>query len=554
MTVSQKPNGRKVAVVGVDGATFTLIKPWVAQGKLPNFARLMDEGVHAVLNSTMHPMSPPAWATFSTGLNPGKHGIFDFHSLQVGKPKRMASSAMVDGTRFWEILSNQGHQVGVINVLATYPPMPVQGFVISGFPVPPKGTYTYPPELMDEISRQVGDYQIDVRANVSGEIMNSHQDYIAGLREMVDLRAKTALYLLERYDPDCLVVVFIATDRVQNHYWAHADETDPRPTPEERRRFGNYVLSIYEQMDVFLGQLREALGEEGSIVVVSDHGFGPMFKDVNLNRWLADNGYLTVRDTAGVRANDLKGQAKDLLKKVMPHSARRMYRRAVPAQTPLMDMIFPVNWSQTRVYSVGRFGSLFVNLKGREPEGIVAPEEYDQVRSEVSESLRAWNNPETGQPLVKCVHRREDIYTGSHLEQAPDLLVEWADYGYFSFKQSDAREPLFSVPTGIRTDLGWSGNHHPEGILIMAGPAVKRGVTLPARNMVDIAPTILYAMGEPIPANMDGEVITSAFEDSYVATNPVHLTDEAQHTGTDHTYSADDVKTLEKRLADLGYL
>ena len=515
----------------------------------------------------MQPISPPAWVTFRTGVNPGKHGVFDFHTLRIDRPLTPAPFRSVPYPSFWEILAEQRNaEVCVVNVPCTFPAKQIRGRMIAGFPVVgPMELLTYPADLMAEIERNVGNYLMDVRSNLGGGAPASHEEFINELMEMVQSRAQTAHYLLSKYPWDLGVIVFTAPDRAQNIYWQYADPNDPRLADAEREQFGNVILRIYQMLDDFLNEALNLLGDNGMLLVMSDHGFGPMFKNVNVNRWLADEGFLVPRQDISSRIARLKRSAKGTLKQLLPLPivrAIRRYRNAIRVSdtisSPSIADQMLVDWAQTRAFALGKFGNIVINLKGREPYGVVEPgEEYEAIRSAIADRLLSWRNPATGKRMIKRVYRREDLYEGPFLEQAPDLLLEWEDYGYVGFRPTSPHKPILVDPSeGSYRHLGWSGNHRPNGILIAHGPEVRSGYVIEGAHIQDLAPTILYYMLQTVPDHMDGRVLCEMFTQQFVAEHPVrfeHILSTVEGE-TETPLTDSERRDLEEHLRALGYL
>jgi predicted AlkP superfamily phosphohydrolase/phosphomutase len=561
MTVRTGRNqGYQVVIVGLDGATLDLMRPWAAEGQLPTFNHLLTFGAHGTLQSTMQPASPPAWASFRTGTNPGKHGVFDFSHLDVGRKFMPVASDSIHGLPFWTLAGEAGKQVCLINVPFTYPPFDVNGVMISGFPCPDTTDLSYPPELMADLQARFGEYRVDLRSHIEGMPIVSHDFFINDVHQVVETRGQIALHLLRQAAWDCFTVVFTAPDRVQNVYWQYSDPEDPRPTAEDRQRWGHVILEVYRQLDEILGQILDQMDDSTFLIVMSDHGFGAMYKEVNLNRWLVEQGFL-VPVTSLLSGQALARGFRNVLRPLLSRSLRSKVRSRAPERALLPGRVgFPIDWSRTLAYSVGKFGNVFLNVRGREPNGIVEPGmQYEQVRSEVIERLTAWMNPETGKNLVRKAWRREELYSGPHVGHAPDIVIEWEDYRYHSFLPADYRKPLLFEPVpGRYKNLGWTGNHRPEGILLMKGPGIQAGARIEGARMIDVAPTILYVLGLKAEF-MDGEPLLQAFSPDFRVdhrTETVTTSDYQTPSIGDvaSTYSEEELEEIESQLRSLGYM
>jgi predicted AlkP superfamily phosphohydrolase/phosphomutase len=550
----------KVIIVGLDGATFDLIRPWAAEGQLPTFNHLLTFGAHGTLLSTMQPASPPAWASFRTGTNPGKHGVFDFSRLDVGRKFMPVTSHSVDGVPFWALAGEAGKQVCIVNVPFTYPPSEVNGVMISGFPCPDTTDLSFPPELMADLQARFGEYRVDLRSHIEGAPILSHDFFINDVHQVVETRGQITSHLLRQAAWDCFTVVFTAPDRVQNVYWQYSDPADPRPTAEDRQRWGHVILEVYKRLDEMLGQILDQMDGRTFLIVMSDHGFGAMYKEVNLNRWLVEQGFL-VPATSLLSGQALTRGFRNVLRALLPRALRSKVRSRAPVRALFSSRVgFAIDWSRTVAYSVGKFGNIFLNVRGREPDGIIEPGvPYEEVRAEIIHRLNAWMNPETGKRFVQKAYRREELYSGPHVGKAPDIVIKWEDYRYHSFVPAHYRKPLLFDPLpGRYKNLGWTGNHRPEGILLMKGPGIQAGTRIEGARMIDVAPTILYTLGLKAEF-MDGEPLLQAFSPDFRADHKTETVTTSDLQTRDigdlaPPYSEEELEEIESQLRSLGYM
>jgi predicted AlkP superfamily phosphohydrolase/phosphomutase len=549
----------KVIIIGVDGATFDLIRPWAKEGRLPNFAMLITEGSHGILKSTLPPMSPPAWTSFQTGVNPGKHGVFQFCESRLDKPYQPVSSYSISLKPFWEFISEDGNKVGIVNIFGTFPPKPINGFIVSGRSVPRKRNFTYPSSLAQDIKKEIGDYIIDVDPyHATGKMECISRDgFIRLLHKMLDLRIETFLYLMEKFSPELFVIVFTVTDLVQHFFWQYIDKNHPSYNIVEAKRYGNTIFDIYKKIDEFLGKLGDRLGQDSTIIIVSDHGHGPWYKQLSLNRWLTMQGLLKVER---VKFKDIS-VLKRIFKKLFPSSMYdflKQIQRNISRKKSIYQQL-PINWNRTKAFAFGHYGNIYINLKGREPRGIVKPgSEYENVCREIKERLLKWINPITGKPVVKRVYRKDELYYGDKVCYAPDLIIEWEDYAYLSSRTSDFEADLISDVPSFYKNVPQSGSHRKDGLLLIKGPNIKKGYYIKEADIIDIAPTILYLFRHKIPFYMDGKVLTEVFDNSYVINNPVEICEteskEPFRKTKKGTFSEEESQEIKERLKALGYL
>ena len=547
----------RVLVIGIDGGTFGLIRPWVEAGDLPNLARLMAEGVHGPLESTLPPVTAPAWTTFATGMNPGKHGVFDFIKPMGGRFDLVNASSIRTPT-LWQIISRTGRKVGVMNVPVTYPPTPVNGFIIAGMLSPMNGAFTYPLDLLERYDGYLKPYRIAPQVQAK---QGNETEFAADLLELVERRGEYALQLMADYPYDFLMFHFQATDIIQHAFWKFVDPDHPRYTPKAAARFGPAVKQIYQRVDHFVGQMLDQITEDTTVILMSDHGFGPLHYVVNLNLFLLQHGFLHLKrglwtqlKTSLFRSGITPASIWHLIERTGLQNyvwqVSKSTRNKVVGKFLSFD---DVDWSRTVAYSIGHVGQIYVNLKGREPEGIVDPgAEREDVRRRVSDALLQLRHPITGQPLVNDDAERpgiipsDQVVHGPYAHRSPDLHVILDDYRTIAF-------PLFATDRRIvtRQIRGDSGSHRRHGLFIAWGPEVRKGERIKDACIMDLAPTILHLMRLPVPDDMDGRALTEAL----TTTRHVEYgSPGAVEEGTGEELSPEESAEVEERLRALGYL
>ncbi|MGB8644905.1 MAG: alkaline phosphatase family protein [Anaerolineae bacterium] len=545
----------KVFVIGLDGGTFDLIRPFAEQGHLPTLKKLMDSGAWSPLESTVPPVTASAWTSFMTGKNPGAHGLFDFMQRRKGSyDLAPVSSRDRDGKAVWEMAGEAGKQVIVMGVPVTYPPESVNGLMVTGM-LTPRGAsdYTYPPALKDEIQRAIGEYIVysdEVYSKGRGEI------FMQALRHSIQQRARAAAYLLHKYPWDLGVLVFPETDTVCHGLWSSYDPTHHQHDPAEAAKFHDGILQVYRQIDAALGELIASFSPDTAVLVMSDHGHGPVRNFLYVNNFLKQKGYLKINPAPASRlktlAFDLGLTPRTVYSWLLALGLGKL-RRTLDKRRGgrgLLKRFFlsfsDVDWSRTRAYSIGYIGEVHVNLKGREPQGIVEPgAEYEQVRDEIIRDLKQLTLSD-GAPLVERLWKKEELYHGAHLDEAPDILflpkgLETIAFGDFEFGSNKILEPSYGV----------SSSHRMNGILIAAGPPVQNDVAFQGARLIDLAPTILHLLELPVPADMDGRVLTEALSD----TRTVQIGGSAASTNRDLAgYTDQEEAEVVERLKDLGYI
>ncbi len=566
----EERNSQKLIVIGLDGATFDLILPWATEGKLPSLQCMIQEGTIGKLRSTIQPLTAPAWISFMTGMNPGKHGIYDFIRRKPNSyDVELVYAGNLQRKTLWTLLSENGKQVGVINIPMIYPPRRVNGFLISGIDTPGLGSpFTYPQDLYQEIRNNTGEYIIAVSGN-------NLDEWAEGFRSMVTTRTKVFNYLRENKPWDCLMVVYSATDMSQHVFWQNMEGLNSdTPSPEDTE-YGSIIYEVYKHIDDMLGELLEDIDEDTTIMIMSDHGAGPVKRAVYMNRWLEEQGWLVPRQKAQGSAfasvsrrvtRSVLMRSLVLAKRHMPQRGRGWLKRSLPGVRDSIEgfmLSSLIDWSRTKAFCLGSYGNMYLNLKGREPQGIVEPgQQAREVLDQIIASLESLRDPVTKDRVVEKVYRKEELYSGGHLSEAPDLIVEWRNYEYDCRQRFGAVEnSVFGDTITIHDlqDQAMSGVHRLHGVFFLRGRNVHKGQRIEAAQLIDLAPTILYLLGVAVPKSMDGRVLTEALKEEYVDSHPVRHVDDGSTAPKDapppgEGYSDEESEAVRDRLKGLGYL
>lgn len=527
---------------------------------MPGLEKLAREGCMGRMTTTIPPVTAPAWTSFMTGKNPGKHGLYDFMKrTKESYDVVPVSSADRDGKAVWDIIGLSGRQVIVVSVPMTYPPQPVNGLMITGM-LTPRGSsdFTHPPGLREELERKIGRHvifpeEVYAKGQVNG--------FLESLYQAAAKRLEAVRYLMQEYPWDFFMVVFNETDIIQHGLWSCIDTDHPHHDPAENHLYGDAILRFYQWMDRALAEIVADLDSNTLLMVMSDHGFGPLHNFIYANNLLVDLGLLQFKKQPLTRLKRLlfrlgvtPRNVYGLLLKVGLGRLRRSLDKRRGGYSLLRKLFLSfsdVDWSRTEAYSVGCFGQIYVNLKGREPQGIVHPGgQYERVRTRILDALETLSHPGSGKALVEHSYKREELYWGRHLDDAPDIIflprrLETVALGDFEFLSNRLIEPAYGI----------SGSHRMEGILLLSGKNIKRGVELHGAEIIDLAPTILYALDLPVPDDMDGKVLIQAFEEDPLCARPVRYTDSsssASHPGAE--YTEEDEEEIVQRLRGLGYL
>jgi len=549
--------GPKLLVLGLDGATFDMIRPLAAEGRLPHLARLMEQGTAGPLRSTLPPVTAAAWSTFMTGQNPGRHGIYQWRTYDpttyTGLDEQIITASRLVGHTFWDHLGAAGWRVGVITVPVTYPPWEVNGFLLSGYPCPDaQQNYTHPPQLARSLAESY---------NFSADhyLHATPQQILDDGLEMLKRRTSLALRMIDEMALDLCVLVLGEIDRAQHDFWRYADPRFPEhaAAPEA---FRQAIARHYEVADLQLGHLLERVGDDVPVMVMSDHGGGPHPpRYFHTNAWLHEQGWLALKRARPGRTGQVLRRGLAALRSHL--SFEEQLRRRLPASLVhrarrVSLNIANVDWSRTQAYRFNMYHpaeGIEINLKGRQPQGTVQPgAEFESLVADIAAALRKARDPETGQPIASEVHRKEEIYHGPYLDIAPDLVVVLGG-GHKAGIESRGAATTPVVLGDLPRDH--SGVHTMDGIFIAHGPGIRSGASIAAAQIGDLASTILHLAGLPVPASMDGRVLEEILEPDHLAGRPVVHTDGA--TGAIRAtggISDKDDAAMRDKLRGLGYI
>ncbi|PWU25507.1 MAG: hypothetical protein C5B48_00940 [Candidatus Rokuibacteriota bacterium] len=539
-----------LTVIGLDAATFTVIEPLLEAGQLPHLEELLGRAARGPLRSTTHPLTPVAWTTMLTGVNAGRHGIWDFSDRgDSGYGQRVVNGGFRSAAAVWDHLNAAGRRVGLVNVPFTWPAPEVDGFVVAGFDASGREAgLTHPPGLARELRDRFGPLDLDhaFPLDARGDID------LDRVRRACEQRVASTAFLCDRFEPELLVVVFMSADHIHHLCW-----------PEwEAEGSASRVADVYRLLDEAVGALVGGLGGEGDTMVVSDHGGGALHGVLNLNAWLAREGYLHYGYESGRATRErTRRVGYDLfeLRRLLPPGLRRTVKQRLPGlreRAYRLREFTAVDWRRTSVFSYGTFGNVVINVRGRERSGVVEQgAEYERLRKEVAAKLLELRSS-TGERIVQAVHPREELFQGPELERLPDLVVEFRDYAWLGKGNLKSRSTSIwdEIEVGKGSKRSYVGSHRTEGIFLLAGPSASPGKVSQA-GLVDITPTLLYLLDEPIPSDLEGRVLTEAIRPGLLDERPLEFCEplEIELTGQRGAGAAAD-SAVESRLRSLGYL
>lgn len=459
---------QKLVVIGLDGATWDLLEPWMAAGDLPNLKAFREGSSWGTLKTVLPYLSPPAWTSAITGVNPGRHGIFDFQRRLPGQTVIVTeTSKSRRSPPIWNLLKGSGKLSAVINVPMTDPPDQVDGVMIAGFPHLDQEGYAWPAELEDRC-RQAG-YQLDEMEMklLPGEEEKTLEEY----RAARDKRWELARQLYQEKEYDLFWIVFTGVDRIQHLYWVFDDPKNPKYDAALAQRFAESMRRFWIEQDKILGEFFAILRPGTSVLIISDHGFGPSRRELRVGNWL--------------------------------HTAASGF------SSPEANQVFSLDPSDA--------ARLYIRQAGRDPGAELPPALVRGMRDRLQEGIARAVDPETGERPAEEIYPSERVFVGKYAEKGPDLTI-LPDYGWYiawGDTKTNYRLPVFGPMS--TTISGW---HRMDGIFLLKGPDAVPGKASKSYSLLDVAPTCLYLLGHPLPGDFDGAVMEGAVDPEVLRKRP----------------------------------
>ena len=453
---------KKVLVIGLDCATGDIV--FDRRDELPVLKRLMASGVYGGLRSSDPPITIPAWMVMATGKDPGALGVYGFRHRSGYSYDQMwiATAQSIKEKKVWDFIGEQGGQSTLVSVPPSYPPRPIKGNLISCFITPDnEKEYTYPPELRQEIESKFGPYMFDVEFRIEDK-----EELLRGIYRMTEQRFEVMKDLIVRKPWNLFWFVEIGVDRVHHGFWKYMDRQ--HHLYKEGNPYQSAILDYYKYVDGKLGELLGLVDKDTVVLVVSDHGVKRMKGCFCVNEWLIEQGDLTLKE--------------------------------MPAKPTTIEKL-PIDWPRTRAWAWGGYyARVFLNVEGREPQGIVPAQDYEKERDALAARILGIRGPK-GEPWATKVIKPQEYYpeaTGDY----PDLMVYFDDlYWRSAGTLGHGERYLLENDTGPDDAV-----HAQEGMYILCDPAS------PARgrreaDILDVAPTILASLGLAAPDDMRGQIL-----------------------------------------------
>lgn len=484
---------KKVLIIGADGADWRYLNYGIKKGVLPNIKKMVDKGCSGNLKSLIPPVTFPVWMCFAEGKNPGKIGRFGFTEKIKGTYKTETKMTDVFNkiNPFWEKLNKKGLSVGIVNIPYSYPPSKTNSFMlcIDEFDNVPKGTSCYPKEIEKEIISNLGELNYEANYSYFNEPLVKQMEHSVNFLKN---RTKLNRFLIEKYGSKLsLFLTLYYPDRLQ-HF-----SIDPELHMEYYSVFDKKVKELV------------SLYNPDLTLIISDHGSGPVKKEFYVNEFLIKKGFLKLKrkrkflSRIGFNLENIQKffaflKLDNFLIKLFPkYIVEGFIKKKIPLKkVGITDA--EIDWSKTKACSFNDNGFIFINLKGREPEGSVEKKDYAKVAEEIISELKKLKDPETNKPLKLEIYKREEIYSGKYLEESPDIIYSIEDWDYV---------PKTGLPGEIFKSPRDPGNHKINGVFIASGKNVKPG-KIENATLIDIAPTVLHFFGIKKPKDFDGKILS----------------------------------------------
>lgn len=531
----------QAVLIGLDGATFTILDPLMEEGVMPCLRKLVRSGARAELSSVIPALTPPAWTSLMTGRSPGNHGIFDFLRFEFrpnGRQLRVLDSEDVACPTIWSILARHGLTSTVLNFPMTFPSRGVSGSVVPGW-VPwrylrlacyPKTLYERLAAALPELNPRELAMDMSLEERVL-EGCHREEDY----EQLIQLHIRRerqwfhiARQLMREEPAHLTAVLFDGVDKLQHFCWRFLDRgLFSASASAWECRVRECCLEYFREIDRFIGEIVAEAGNERPVFIASDHGFGPTVEVFHLNAWLHQHGYLAWAKAANVEQKHAETLG-------MGTMARRFYE---------------IDWDASTAYCPSPSGNgIYIAPPTAEGKGIAASR-YESFRRELMERLLQFRDPATGERVIQRIWTREEVFSGTQMAAAPDLTLSLRDGGLVSILPSEVLLKRRSEPTGA---------HRPNGVFVAAGPGIRSSALLPSLSILDVAPLLLHTLGVPVPAEMEGCVPEGLFEPEYLHSHPIAFETPAPNNSarTEHIPQIDPQMEAEvmNQLRALGYM
>jgi predicted AlkP superfamily phosphohydrolase/phosphomutase len=504
-----------ILVFVLSEASPVLAQRWIDAGKLPFLARMAQCGCAGALQGNLPFITVQVFADIFTGRRAQHHGVFDFVQRDRRGRFQETDRRTIGCSTLWDIVDRSQRTCGIVNLPLTWPPRPLRGYMISGQDSPVVDRrIASPPELYEQLTRKFGRYRLkDIFPGG-----RSKEDYLGLFPREIDWQCDVLAELIAARPCDLFMTFFSATAMAQHYFWSDMDAA------EKDNPHSSTIESVYRRLDAQLARLARLAGPHARIFVISECGAGPLKYGVDLNAWLHEQGFLKYQhpDSGARFRTRALAAAVSSAKRYLPEAAKSLVAGQFPglmARAENYLAVAGVDWSKTTAYSRGKEGAIYLNLIGRESDGIVPADQYSRTIAKIAGRLNELRDPETGDTAVNKVYTKDELYPGCTHPGAPDLVIDWMNGRYMPTEVNRRSNQVFGPRW--RANMNWptSGSHRPKGIFFAQGPGIEVGYRVESANTLDLLPTWLRMLDIPVPDRLPGRALDFCCRDHFESLN-----------------------------------
>lgn len=549
---------KRALLLGLDGATFDLLDAYARQGLLPGYSRWLEQGAAGVLTSTNPPTTPPAWSSCVTGMNPGRHGVFDFRESFHSDPSRpLITGSSIRARKIWDILGERTRRSCITNFPVGFPPEPTLGVFVCGMMTPDSSSdYASPPGELARLLEAVPGYvpNVDIPAYDADQLDNALV-FLDDLERSLEARIAAFWHYFEREDWDFYFPTFVFHDRLGHLFWKFMTGEDGFDQHPHFAVLRPRIERLYRMFDDLLVRLLDERPADLTLLMCSDHGFGGTRTHFEVNAWLEHLGLLVLKPRSRLRSRAFYAAMEfgesEPVRGLLPEGLQSRVRRKIRSgrssfKEGLLDSI---DWTKTRAFFPGvpLQGIVLPRASRATPAGFTTEEGRVVLRDELRAQLESLPGPD-GSPVIDRVWNREELYRGPYTDLAPDLIFVAQNYSCLG-------RPVLGARSWFRdSQSGANGFHRMGGVILALGEGVRAGVRIADSSIEGITPTVLHAMGEAVPDDLDGKIARDLFEPKWLRSHPPRYCDAGDFVPPAAGRRGEDDEGLKDRLRALGYL
>jgi predicted dehydrogenase/predicted AlkP superfamily phosphohydrolase/phosphomutase len=516
---------QRLLFIGLDAGDADLIERWCEEGFLPNISQMRARGTWARMQTTAEIVHVSAWPSIFTGARPDEHGLYHAYVMQPGRQSPMRPRPDQSPVPFlWKLLSDAGKRCVIMDAFLT---CPLQNF--NGTQIVEWGTWTWfseptitPESVKRKIQSEFGPYPAENHSKVGMTPPPDPEGFHQRLLAAVAKKTQVVKWMMNEDDWDFFLVVFGESHPAGHYFWHYHDESYIAHSKEKPGL--SALRDIYMALDKAVGDILKAAGDSTTVFLVSGDGMGPNYSGSHILSDLLARMRLFNNISGGENGSasgaaengKIKADVTSTMRKMIPKSvrvavSRALLPRSVNEKLSLHWKTAGISWQHTRAFLIenANEGYIRINLKGREPEGVVEPgKEYDTLCEEIVQTVRSMTNPANGKPAVHSVHKTDDLYTGPCRSHMPDIIIIWNDDAKITTELLTKNYGMArSAQPGYALTPYYTGNHRPNAFAIAVGPEITAGRVLQGSSIRDLAPTILTYFGITTPDYMSGKVL-----------------------------------------------